>query len=198
MGHFWSGSLCLFGFHLPVSSVSNFHPDTGGRRWSLVQVHLFSRAAGREGRCRQMSLACVGSTHSVPATLGLSPLTGVCFPHLHCSGSRLLYMERALHWVRFPFSGTPQKRGLGWACILCLPHPSSSGSQELDGRTLPGVVRLLHSAVPDSVSARARRVCAPCVCSRELASSRDPPGRCRPSRISGSLWLETRGLFAVW
>ena len=39
---------------------------------------------------------------------------------------------------------------------------------------------------------------APCVCSWELASSRDLPGGCRPSRISGSLWLETVGLFAVW
>ena len=37
-GPFRSGSLCLFGFCLPVSSVSNFRPDTGGRRWSLVQV----------------------------------------------------------------------------------------------------------------------------------------------------------------
>ena len=39
---------------------------------SLVQ---FSPAAGRAGRCRQMSL-CVGSTRRVPATLGL-PRTGV-------------------------------------------------------------------------------------------------------------------------
>ena len=31
-----------------------------------------------------------------------------------------------------------------------------------------------------------------------LLFSCDPPGRCRPSRISGSLWLETGGLFAVW
>ena len=45
--------------------MSNFRPDTRGRRWSLVQVHLFSPAAGREGRCRQISLACVGSTRSV-------------------------------------------------------------------------------------------------------------------------------------
>ena len=45
-----------------------------------VQVRLFSRAAGREGRCRQMSVACVGSTRSVPATLGL-PRSRVCaFP----------------------------------------------------------------------------------------------------------------------
>ena len=38
---------------------------------SLVQ---FSPAAGRTGRCRQISL-CVGSTRRVPATLGL-PHTG--------------------------------------------------------------------------------------------------------------------------
>ena len=132
----------------------NFCPDTGGLRWSLVQVRLFSRAAGREGRCRQMSLACVGSTCSVPATLGLPPLMGVCFPHLHCSGSQLFYREWALSCVRFQFSGSPQKRGLVWACVLCFPHPSSSGHEEL-GHTLLGAVRLLPSAGPASVSTRA-------------------------------------------
>ena len=63
---------------------------------------------------------------------------GVCFPHLHCSGSRLLYMEWALHCVWFQFSGIPQKRRLGWACVLCLPLPKQLSSQELDGHTLPG------------------------------------------------------------
>ena len=61
----------FFDLCLPVSSVSNFRPDTGGRRWSLVWVRLFSRAEGREESCRQISLACVGRTHSVPATLGV-------------------------------------------------------------------------------------------------------------------------------
>ena len=56
--------------------MSSFHPDTVGLRWSLVQVRLFSRAAGKEGRCRQISLACVGSPHSVPSALGLSPAHG--------------------------------------------------------------------------------------------------------------------------
>ena len=41
--------------------MSNFRPDTGRRRWSLVQVRRFSRAVGRAGLCRQMSPACVGS-----------------------------------------------------------------------------------------------------------------------------------------
>ena len=111
--------------------MSNFCPDTGGRRWSPVQVRWFSRAAGREGRCRQRSLACVGSTRSVPATLGL-PRSRVCaFP------STLLRLQAALQGagpelralpgpkpLRFRFSGTPQRcRLASWACVLCLPQP---------------------------------------------------------------------------
>ena len=86
---------------------------------SLVQ---FSPAAGRAGSCRQTSL-CVGSTPRVPATLGL-PRTGVSvLSRVHCSGSRLLYTEQALRFVRFQFSGTPQKRGFRCTCVLCLPRP---------------------------------------------------------------------------
>ena len=40
--------------------------------------------------------------------------------------------------LRFRFSGTPQRHRLSWACVLCLPRLSSSGSQELDEHTLPG------------------------------------------------------------
>ena len=61
----------------------------------------------------------------------------VCFPRLHCSGSRLLYGEWALSCMRFQFSGLLQKHRLSWACVLCLPRPSSSGSQELDWCSLP-------------------------------------------------------------
>ena len=54
----------------------------------------------------------------------------VCFPSLHCSGSRLLFRETlqagpGFHalpkskLLRFRFLGTPQKHRLGWACILC-------------------------------------------------------------------------------
>ena len=53
-----------------------------------------------------------------------------CFPSLHCSGSRLLCPEMSeadpgLHALprskplRFRHWGTPQRRRLGWACILC-------------------------------------------------------------------------------
>ena len=54
----------------------------------------------------------------------------VCFPSLHCSGSRLLCPELSevglgLHALprskplRFRFSDTPQRHRLDWACILC-------------------------------------------------------------------------------
>ena len=54
----------------------------------------------------------------------------VCFPCLHCTGSRLLCREPSkaspgLHApprskpLRFRHSGSPQRRRLGWACVLC-------------------------------------------------------------------------------
>ena len=57
----------------------------------------------------------------------------VSFPSLHCSSSRLLCQEMSeaslglsalprSKLLRFRFSGTPQRRRLDWACILC-PSP---------------------------------------------------------------------------
>jgi len=88
---------------------------------------LFSRAMGREEHCKQIPLACVGSAHSVLATLGLPLLmAGVL------SQSTLLRLQVALQGMGpglralpkskplwFRFSGTPQRHRLGWACILC-------------------------------------------------------------------------------
>ena len=68
--HLQSGSLFFVYFGLlclQVSSVSNFHPDTRGKRWLFIQAW--------EEHCKQISLACVGSARSVWATLGLPPLT---------------------------------------------------------------------------------------------------------------------------
>ena len=93
-----------------------------------------------------MSLACVGSTCSVPAIMGLPLPTGVCFPRLHCSGSRLLSRERALSCMHFL---GPSRSGSGSlvlhkgadsvGSVFCaFPGQSSSGRQELDELTLPG------------------------------------------------------------
>ena len=82
---------------------------------------------GRKEHCKQISLACVGIAHSVSATLGLPPLmVFVLFQ------STLLRLQAALQGVgpglyalprskplRFRFSGTLQRCGLGWACVLC-------------------------------------------------------------------------------
>ena len=77
--------------------------------------------------------------------------------------------------------------------FCAFPSLSGSGSQELDGCTLPrcGAPSPLHGP---SLSFR------PClsVGCVHLEFSRDPPGGCRPSRISGSLWVEPGGLFAGW
>ena len=83
---------------------------------------------------------------------------------LRCSGSWLLYMERALRCAPFHPWGVPQKRGTkGCACFLRLPCQSRSGSQEL--ALSPGAARLLPSASPATAPA-AGRVPAPCVSPR--------------------------------
>ena len=54
----------------------------------------------------------------------------VCFPSLHCLGSRLLcrelseagpglYAPPRSKPLRFGYSGTPQRHRLSWACVLC-------------------------------------------------------------------------------
>ena len=99
--HFQGGSLC-FSFCLLVSSVSNFYPGTRGRWWTHFQAHLFSCAVGREGRCKQKHwrVLAVSQPHWVcPRS------ERVCFPCLHCLGSRLLCwkpLQPALGCMHFP------------------------------------------------------------------------------------------------
>ena len=160
-----------------------------------------------EGGALQTNITgvCVRSTCIVRATLGLPPLTACVL-----SPSTLLRLQVALQGagpelcalsrpkpLRFRFWGTAQMPRLGWACILYLPHPNSSGNQELDERTLPRC-SVPYSLRGPSLSFQSRQSVVPCVSSGELISDCDPLGRCQPSRISGSLWLETGSLFAVW
>ena len=176
-------------------------------QWAEVVscLGLLVQSCCGEGGALQRNITGVwGSTCSVPATLGL-PLLTVCVFSL----STLLRLQSALQEVGpelhalprpktlgFRFSGTPQRARISWACILCLPRPSSSDNQELDEHTLPG-----SSALFPPWSQPHFQVCQsgmPCVSSGELISGCNPPGRCQPSRISGNLWLETESLFAVW
>ena len=80
----------------------------------------------------------------------------VCFPRLHCSGSRLLYRERTLCCIHFPglsCSGSGfwvLHKDADWVgpAFCAFPGQRNSGSQELDERTLPGAGCLIASAVP--------------------------------------------------
>ena len=98
--HSQRGSLFFiyFGFlSLQVSLVCNFCPGTRGQRWSLISAHLFSWVVGREEHCKQIMLVCIlGKCLQCMEHTGLSQdHGGVCFPRVHCSGSRLLFRGTA-------------------------------------------------------------------------------------------------------
>ena len=140
-----------------------------------------------------MSLACVGSTGSVPTTLGF-PRSWVCaFPIYTAQtpgysiwsgscvacGSSFQVFHKSADSVGPVFCAFPLEQlrqpGAWWAhspWVRCTFSPS--WSQPQFPRT-----GLVHE---------------PCFCSQELVSSRSPPSVCQPSRISGSLWLETGSL----
>ena len=158
---------------------------------------MLRRAAGREGRCRQMSLACVGSTRSFPATLGLPPL-GVCVCAFYIAQAPGCYIGSGLLVACGSSFGVLHKSTHLVGPTFCAsPGLSSLGGQEFHECTLPGCSAPYPLSGP-SLSFHMCRSGAPCICSGELVSSHDPPGGCQPSRISGSLWLETGRLFAVW
>ena len=92
--HFQSSSPFYFAFLcLQVYPVSNFCPDTRGRKQSHIQAHLFSCAVGSEEHCKQISVVHVGTACSVWATLGL-PLLLACV----LSQFTLLRLQVALKW----------------------------------------------------------------------------------------------------
>ena len=158
---------------------------------------LVQSCCGEEGALKTNFIGLCGEHSQCSGHTGFAPLMGVFFRHLHCSGSRMLYRKRAMHCVQFQFSGTPQKHRLNWACVLCFPRPEQLRQQELDECTLPGCSATYPFGGP-SLSFHQPLLGVPCVCSGELVSSHDPPSRCDPFRISGSLWLITGSLFAVW
>ena len=110
----------------------------------FFKAHLFSCAVGREGRCKQITLACACSAS---ATLGLPLLTARVASLPNCSGFRLFHWEPSVAGpglpapprskpLRFWHSGSPQRCKLSWACILC---PSQVPAAQ--------VVRCLASAI---------------------------------------------------
>ena len=166
---------------------------------SLVQL-----CCGEE-HCKQISLACVGSAHSVSAALGLPPLTAdVCAfmvstsQVLGCSARNCL--RRALGCMHFP--GLSHSGSGSWVlhegadsvgpAFLPFSSLSSSGDQVLCQRSRPQLGAESHRLPQPSRSVfwvyhGHAFSGVPCVSSGELISGGDPPGGCRPSRIPRSL-----------
>ena len=103
------------------------------------------------------------------------------------SPSTLLRLPAALYGacpacVRFQFSGIPQKHGLGCACILCLPLPEQLRQPGACWVHSPWVWCAFSPLRPQP---HFPPMLVGCMCP---VFSCDPPGGCRPSRVSGSLW----------
>ena len=155
---------------------------------SLVQ---FSPAAGRAGRCRQISL-CVGSTLRVPATLGL-PRAEVSV----LSPSALLRLLAALHGAGPALSAVPVFGSSTTAWVrLRLRVVSSPDSAVQAARGLgalsPGAAHLF----PLRRAAQAAGGLAPSPQAHRAFSLRGPSARRRLGLRKSS--DRTRGLFAVW
>ena len=92
----------------------------------------------REGGALQTNVTGLCGEHwQCSGHTGFAPVHGMCFPRLHCSGSWLLYMERALLCVRLQFSGPPQKHSLVWACVCAFPARAPPAARSLMGALSP-------------------------------------------------------------
>ena len=141
------------------------------------------------GECSQ----CLGHT-------GFAPAHGVCALPVctaQAPGGSARELSKAgpgLHALlrskplRFRILGTPQRRRLGWACMLC-PSQVQAGqvTRCLASALSLSAVRLITSPIP----AARFPVCAvsgvPCVSSGEIISGCNSPCRCHPSKIPGRL-----------
>ena len=150
---------------------------------------------GREGRCRQISLVCVGSTHSVPATLGLPPTSRVhAFPIYTAQALRCSIWSGPCIACSSSFRVFHKSADSVGREFCAFPTGAAQASRGVMGALSPGAVRLLPSVVSASVSALVR--CTLCLFWGADLWLR--PSLRMSSRISRSLWLETGSMFAVW
>ena len=85
---------CLFGFCLLVSSVPNFRPDTGGRRWPLIQIASSVLLSGGTGAAfPSMLLRLPAALYGACPVLRTVPALGFC--------------TKALIWLRLRFVPSP-------------------------------------------------------------------------------------------
>ena len=93
-------------FCLLASLVSNFHPDTRGRCWSLFLGSVVQSCCGEEGMLQTNITGVCEECSQCLCHTGFAPTHGVCaFPvytaqALGCSAGNCLRL--ALGWVHFP------------------------------------------------------------------------------------------------
>ena len=157
-----------------------------------------------EEHCKQISLACLGSAHSVWATLGLPLFMACVLSQLtvlrlqvalqgHC-------LKQALGCMHFP--GLSHSDSGSWYStkaqtrlsqrFVSFPGLSSSGDQLFGEHTLlRWGSASYHLPCPSCsvswVHSRSTVSGVQCVSSWELISGCSSPGGCQPSRIPGSL-----------
>ena len=114
---------------MQVSSVSNFHPDTGGGGdhllGSRVQFPQGERTTANKHRWGVWGALAVSGPHWVCPTHGVCAVPVYTAQAPGCSAGDLSKASSGLHALprskplRFRFSGTSQGHRLGWACVLC-------------------------------------------------------------------------------
>ena len=115
-----------------ASSGSNFCPDTRGQWRSLFLGSLVQSCCGEGGTLQRNITGMCGVCSQCLGHTGFAPAHSVCaFPvytvqALRCSAGNCLRLALGcMHFLglnkllRFRHWGTPQRRRLGWACILC-------------------------------------------------------------------------------
>ena len=146
---------------------------------------------------------CVGSAHSVWATVGSFCSQRVCFLVLHSSGFQVVLQgnspKQALGCMNFPSlscsgsgSWVLHKVTDSVGLALCaLPRSEQLRQQVLGEHTLPRCGASYHLLCPShlvsSMCSGSAISDVLCVSSGELISGCDPPGGCQPSRIPRSL-----------
>ena len=156
--------------------MSGFRPDTEVTLedtffFFFFKAHLFSLRGGREGCCKQITLACA---RSASATLGLPPVHGACSLPAHaaqalgCSAGN--HPWPALGCLHFP---GPSCSGSGTRVVLRgadsrlglrfvpFPDPSSSGDEVFGVRAIAATYRLPAARLSRCAPAHLLSRCCP-------------------------------------
>ena len=162
--------------------MSNFCSDTWGAVVVTFLGSLVQSCCGEGGTLQTNITGVCGACSQCFSHTELVPTHRVCFPILHCSGSRLLCQELSdagpgFHAVprskplRFRFLGTPQRHRFGWACVLCSSQVRAAQVTRCLASVISATYHLPH----------------PCHSVFWVYNWHTFLGGCRPSRIPRSL-----------